>query len=146
MIRHGSKRLFSHRYHLRIHVSLQHLTNRYISVQYAMAENSATNLEQLEQLVAQQTELFNALRLQYPAGSPKLEDTRKKLSELKKTLGQSKKDDAAKDSAGKKKERLLLKTAKVSLLYHSSHGDAKGLSCGRVLEIMDQARCSVVNT
>jgi histidyl-tRNA synthetase len=80
-----------------------------------MSENPATSVEQLEQQVAQQTALFNTLRSQHPAGSPELEDARKKLSELKKTLGQSKKDDAAKDGAsGKKKERLLLKTAKVS--------------------------------
>ncbi|EKM84372.1 hypothetical protein AGABI1DRAFT_110896 [Agaricus bisporus var. burnettii JB137-S8] len=78
-----------------------------------MSETPAISTEQLEQQVTQQTALFNTLRSQHAAGSPELEDARKKLSELKKTLGQSKKDDVAKDGAGgKKKGRLLLKTAK----------------------------------
>lgn len=78
------------------------------------SDSPPINVEQLEQEIAQQTTLFNTLRSQHPAGSPELENAKKKLSELKKTLGQSKKGEGSKDAAGgKKKERLLLKTAKV---------------------------------
>ena len=72
-------------------------------------------LVQLEEEIAKQKALFNELRSKTPAGSPELEDAKKKLGELLKALGLSKsKGDAPKDAAGgKKKERLLLKTAKV---------------------------------
>lgn len=79
------------------------------------SDSAPISLEQLEQEIAQQKALFNDLRSQHAAGSPELEEAKKKLGELQKALALSKsKGDASKDAAGgKKKERLLLKTAKV---------------------------------
>jgi histidyl-tRNA synthetase len=65
--------------------------------------------ESLNQEIAQQTTLFNELRLRNAEPSA-IEETKKKLGELKKSLGALTK--AA--GGGKKKERMLLKTAKVS--------------------------------
>ncbi|KAF9449986.1 histidine-tRNA ligase [Macrolepiota fuliginosa MF-IS2] len=77
------------------------------------SDSAPISVEQLEQEIAQQKALFNDLRSQHAAGSPELEDAKKKLSELQKALGLLKKADGPKDAAGgKKKERLLLKTAK----------------------------------
>ena len=68
--------------------------------------------ESLNQEIAQQTTLFNELRLQNAEPSA-IEETKKKLGELKKSLGAlTKAAGGGKDA--KKKERLLLKTAKVS--------------------------------
>ncbi|ESK93633.1 histidyl-trna synthetase [Moniliophthora roreri MCA 2997] len=73
--------------------------------------SSMASLESIEEEIAKQNAKFNELRLQ-PNGDPSaLEEVRKKLGELKKTLGQAK----AAAGGGKKKEereRLLLKTAK----------------------------------
>lgn len=69
----------------------------------ATPENLATE-------IATQTTLLNDLRLQ-KAEAPLVEDAKKKLGELKKTLA-TLRGGGTKD-AGKKKERLLLKTAKV---------------------------------
>lgn len=81
----------------------------------------ASSLNSLEGEIETQNALFNELRLSGsdPAG---LEEVKKKLGELKKSLGQAKAKAAAdgatasgsKEVAGKKKERILLKTAKVS--------------------------------
>jgi hypothetical protein len=59
----------------------------------------------IAQQIAQQTSLFNDLRTKN-ADQALIDEAKKKLGELKKSLG------GARD-AGKKKERLLLKTAKV---------------------------------
>jgi histidyl-tRNA synthetase len=68
--------------------------------------------ESLNQEIAQQTTLFNELRLQNAEPSA-IEEIKKKLGELKKSLGAlTKAAGGGKDA--KKKERLLLKTAKVS--------------------------------
>ncbi|KAJ3901374.1 histidine-tRNA ligase [Lentinula edodes] len=79
----------------------------------------ASSLNSLEGEIETQNALFNELRLSGsdPAG---LEEVKKKLGELKKSLGQAKAKAAAdgstasssKEVAGKKKERILLKTAK----------------------------------
>ncbi|GAW08942.1 histidyl-tRNA synthetase [Lentinula edodes] len=79
----------------------------------------ASSLDSLEGEIETQNALFNELRLSGsdPAG---LEEVKKKLGELKKSLGQAKAKAAAdgatasgsKEVAGKKKERILLKTAK----------------------------------
>ncbi|KIK68467.1 hypothetical protein GYMLUDRAFT_54097 [Collybiopsis luxurians FD-317 M1] len=79
----------------------------------------ASSIETLEREIDSQTALFNQLRLSGsdPAG---LEEVRKKLGELKKSFGQAKvKAKAAadgtagsKDASEKKKDRILLKTAK----------------------------------
>ena len=62
--------------------------------------------------IATQTELFNKLRLEN-AEPAALEETRKKLGELKKSLALLKNAAGGSKDAGKKKERLLLKTPKV---------------------------------
>lgn len=67
--------------------------------------------ESLNQDIVQQTTLLNALRLQNAEDSA-VEEAKKKLGELKKSLGAlTKAAGGGKDA--KKKERLLLKTAKV---------------------------------
>lgn len=84
----------------------------------------ASSLDSLEGEIETQNALFNELRLSGsdPAG---LEEVKKKLGELKKSLGQAKAKAAAdgstasssKEVAGKKKERILLKTAKASGIF-----------------------------
>lgn len=100
-----------------------------------MSSNDAlpTTLEALEAEIAVQTAHFNDLRLNADksvATPEALADAKKKLADLKKALGQAKSAGkekkpkaeggaAAATAAGqgeKKKERLLLKTAKVRLL------------------------------
>jgi hypothetical protein len=73
----------------------------------------ATSLEALNEEIATQSALFNKLRLsnENPA---LLEEVKTKLGELKKELGKAKAAAGTKD-AGQKKERLLLKTAKVCI-------------------------------
>lgn len=70
----------------------------------------ATTAEELNQEIAQQSALLNDLRKQQ-ADAAAVEEVKKKLGELKKTLAQVK-GGSKEDS--KKKERLLLKTPKVS--------------------------------
>jgi hypothetical protein len=67
----------------------------------------------LEQEIAQQTTLFNELRLKNAEASVQ-DEAKKKLGELKKSLALSKGGGGSKD-AGKKRERLMLKTAKVRI-------------------------------
>ncbi|KXN85998.1 Histidine--tRNA ligase, mitochondrial [Leucoagaricus sp. SymC.cos] len=78
------------------------------------SDSAPMSVEQLNQEIAQQQALFNELRTKHGAGAPKLEEARKKLSELKAAIGKAKgKAGGSGDAAGgKKKERLLLKTAK----------------------------------
>ncbi|KAI0053810.1 histidyl-tRNA synthetase [Auriscalpium vulgare] len=66
--------------------------------------------ESVQAELTQQTEIFNKLRLDN-AEPAVLEDTRKRLAELKKSLAALKNASGGKDG-GKKKERLLLKTPK----------------------------------
>lgn len=68
-------------------------------------------VESLTQEIAEHSALFNDARKQ-GADAAIIEEHRQKLAELKKTLGQLKHAAGAKD-AGKKRDRLLLKTAKV---------------------------------
>jgi hypothetical protein len=71
--------------------------------------------ESLNQEIAQQTILFNKLRLQN--GDPSaVEEAKKTLGELKQSLGALKK---AAGAGTKKKDRMLLKTAKASTLMSS---------------------------
>jgi histidyl-tRNA synthetase len=82
--------------------------------------------ESLNQEIAQQTTLFNELRLQN-AEPAAVEEAKKKLGELKKSLGAlTKAAGGSKDA--KKKERLLLKTAKVSGIDPPSSSNARGRS------------------
>lgn len=95
----------------------------------------------LTQQIADQTALFNKLKLENSEPSL-LEEAKKKLAELKKTLNLQKNASGDGKDAGKKKERLLLKTAKVrrqacvkSQLHSSQH-------LIRVHATMVPARCS----
>ena len=87
----------------------------------------------LEAQIATETARFNELRL----GGGSLDESKKTLSELKKALalaknaGKEKKEKAAPEPGGssapatKKKERLLLKTAKVryhALVHYETNG------------------------
>lgn len=72
----------------------------------------ATTAEELNQEIAQQSALLNDLRKQQ-ADAEAVDEVKKKLGELKKTLSQVK-GGSKEDS--KKKERLLLKTPKVSII------------------------------
>jgi histidyl-tRNA synthetase len=76
----------------------------------------ASTLNALNAEFAQQTELFNKLRIENsdPAA---LEESRKRLGEIKRELASLK--PGGKDA--KKKERLLLKTPKVRCPFLSSH-------------------------
>ncbi|KAI0037949.1 class II aaRS and biotin synthetase [Auriscalpium vulgare] len=67
--------------------------------------------ESVQAELTEQTEIFNKLRLDN-AEPAVLEDTRKRLAELKKSLAALKNASGGKNG-GKKKERLLLKTPKV---------------------------------
>jgi hypothetical protein len=75
-----------------------------------------SSTESINQEIAQQTALFNELRLQ-KADSTAIDEAKKKLGDLKRSLallgGNSASGSGSKD-AGKKRERLLLKTGKVS--------------------------------
>ena len=69
-------------------------------------------LEALTSGIAQQSQLLNDLRKQQ--GDPAVvEEAKKKLGDLKKSLALLQGADGSKDGS-KKKERLLLKTPKVS--------------------------------
>ncbi|KAJ7508424.1 hypothetical protein B0H11DRAFT_1792317 [Mycena galericulata] len=77
---------------------------------------SMASIESISEQITNQTALFNQLRLQNAEPSV-IEEAKKKLGELKKSLALSKGSDsstagAASKDAPKKRERLLLKTAK----------------------------------
>ncbi|KAJ7083367.1 hypothetical protein B0H15DRAFT_850754 [Mycena belliarum] len=81
-----------------------------------LARRMATSTSIPEQ-IANQTALFNELRSQPNAEPSQIEEAKKKLGELKKALALSKGSDGAPAATGskeapKKRERLLLKTAK----------------------------------
>ena len=70
-------------------------------------------LEELDAAIAGQSALFNQLKARTdPAGASELEAARVKLGELKKSRGALLQASGG-GSKDKKKERLLLKTAKV---------------------------------
>jgi histidyl-tRNA synthetase len=73
---------------------------------------ASTTAEELNQQIVQQSALLNDLRKQQAEPSV-VDEVKKKLGDLKRALGQL--TGGAKDSS-KKKERMLLKTAKVCFL------------------------------
>jgi histidyl-tRNA synthetase len=75
---------------------------------------SSAEMESVNQEITRQTVLLNELRLSH-AVPPALDEAKKKLGELKKTFAALKIAAGGKD-AGKKRERLLLKTAKVRIV------------------------------
>lgn len=101
-------------------------------------------LESLASEQAQQTDLFNRLRKE-GADPSQLEDVKKRIQELKKEIGALKAADGATGgAAGKKKERLLLKTPKVCAL--ASPAMFTTLTRHRVPVTMDPARCTRAST
>ena len=68
-------------------------------------------MDALKEEIDKQQTLFNDLRAQ-KADAATLDEAKKRLADLKKQLGQSKAAAGVK-GGGKKRERLLLKTAKV---------------------------------
>ena len=71
----------------------------------------------LQKEIEQQTLFVNDLRKQN-ATPAIIDEAKKKLGDLKKSLALSKGTYVAKDAGGKKRERLMLKTAKVRLHLH----------------------------
>ena len=73
--------------------------------------------------VTEQTQRLNNLRLSKVQDQAAIDEAKKKLSELKKTLGELKRGAAGPKEDVKKRERLLLKTAKASLIILVSNLD-----------------------
>jgi hypothetical protein len=71
--------------------------------------------------IAEQTQRLNDLRLSKVQDQAAMDEAKKKLSELKKTLGELKRGAAGPKEDIKKRERLLLKTAKASLIVLASN-------------------------
>lgn len=104
--------------------------------------------EALGEAIAQQSALLVDLRKQQ-ADNAIIEEAKKKLGELKKAQGQLLSAGGSKES-GKKKERLLLKTAKVrrvsydNVLKLKAHG--RSVLYIREHATMARERCSVAST
>lgn len=101
-------------------------------------------VDELTQEVAQQTTLVNKLKDEKAEGSA-FEDARKKLGELKKSLALLKNAASGGRETAKKKERLLLKTAKVLQTMSPLSKTIQLITIAREHGIMDQAKCSVAN-
>ncbi|KAF7304245.1 Histidyl-tRNA synthetase [Mycena chlorophos] len=79
---------------------------------FSLGRRRPFSMSSLEELVATQTALFNQLR-ESKAEASVLDEAKKKLGELKKSLALSKTTgNASSKDGGKKRERMLLKTAK----------------------------------
>jgi histidyl-tRNA synthetase len=78
--------------------------------------------------ITQATGTLNDLRLQN-ADAASIDAAKKRLGELKKAMAAINSAGGSKD-AGKKKERLLLKTAKVCSSVHHDHTPLKGTQVG----------------
>lgn len=74
-----------------------------------------STIESVTEEIAKQKTLFNDLRLNNAEPSA-VDEAKKKLGELQKTLGAMSKASGGHKDAGKKKERLLLKTGKARQL------------------------------
>jgi hypothetical protein len=110
---------------------------------FPMSNSVELDSASINQEIAQQTSLLNELRHKH-ADTSAVEDVKKRLGELKKSLALLKINkeggkDASKE-AGKKRERLLLKTAKVRapsfVFVHFQHhvtGHTRLRSCRDVL-------------
>ncbi|KAF8239038.1 hypothetical protein L208DRAFT_1386905, partial [Tricholoma matsutake] len=71
----------------------------------------SSSIDTLQQEIEQQSIFFNDLRKQNAAPAL-LDEAKKKLGDLKKSLALSQAASVEKDVGGKKRERLMLKTAK----------------------------------
>jgi histidyl-tRNA synthetase len=79
--------------------------------------------------IAQATGTLNELRLQN-ADASSIDAAKKRLGELRKTMAAMNSAGGSKDAGKKKKERLLLKTAKVCSSVHRDHTPLKGAQVG----------------
>lgn len=70
----------------------------------------------LSAAITEQTQRLNGLRLSKDQDQAAIDEAKKRLSELKKTLGELNRGAAGPKEDVKKRERLLLKTAKVNLI------------------------------
>ncbi|KAJ7157316.1 hypothetical protein C8R46DRAFT_1004259 [Mycena filopes] len=87
-------------------------THRLPLLRLARRSLSMASIESISEQISTQTALFNQLRLQNAEASV-LDEAKKRLGELKKSLALSKGSDGTSGAAGaKKRERILLKTAK----------------------------------
>jgi len=96
--------------------------------------------------IATQTALFNELRLNESTPPDVLKEAKEKLGELKKAAALSKqggKDATA--AAGKKKERILLKTAKVRFLLYVCSRHLVSTIAPRAHAIILLRKCSSAN-
>ena len=84
--------------------------------------------QELSAAITEQTQRLNDLRLSRVQDQAAIDEAKRKLSELKKTLGELKRGAAGPKEDIKKRERLLLKTAKASLivLIGSSRSNGDG--------------------
>ena len=90
-----------------------------------MSDPTSSSSASLEAAIAEETARFNQLRLDKDGDANAIDESKKKLGDLKKKLGESKKaaaqvvaggskDESSSVADAKKRERMLLKTAKVS--------------------------------
>lgn len=102
-------------------------------------------VESLNQEIAERSALFNDARKQ-GADAAIIEEHKVKLGELKRALGQLMGASGSKDA--KKKDRLLLKTAKVrSQLFHGLvQLQLNRYHVCRVQGTLAPAKCTAVNT
>lgn len=140
MLRGAHLRRFSHRLSPPAAHCIPH--SRRVLLSMAAAEES------LAQEISEQSKLVAKLKSDSSAQAvAALEEAKRKLAELKKKENITKNAASGGKDAGKKKERLLLKTAKVRLQHHLWPLKVSPTVClSRELGIMDQARCFVENT
>ena len=89
---------------------------------------TSADIDTVNQEIARQTSLLNDLRLKQAEPSV-LDDVKKKLGELKRSLAALNSAAGGKD-AGKRRERLLLKTAKVTHIRILSRSAIQSASAG----------------
>jgi len=96
--------------------------------------------------IAEQTQRLNDLRLSKVQDQAVVDEAKKKLSELKKTLGELKRGATGPKEDIKKRERLLLKTAKASLIVLVSNSYSNRDGTSRELGTLDRRRWRFVST
>jgi hypothetical protein len=100
----------------------------------------------LSAAIAEQTQRLNDLRLSKVQDQAAIDEAKKKLSELKKTFGELKRGAAGPREDIKKRERLLLKTAKASLIVLVSNSQSNRDGTCRELGTLDPRKWRFVST
>ena len=96
--------------------------------------------------ITEQTQRLNELRLSEVQDPVAIDEAKKKLSELKKALGDLKRGAAGPKEDIKKRERLLLKTAKASLIVLISDSRSNRVGPCRELGTSDPRKWRFVST